>query len=115
MFLLLLIIPLEPQIATVERIEINYCYRENGDRRFIQVVYWNPDGHVREWHMLGCCKLIRRVRGREEYPYTLIRRCNDKTQVIRCRRIVITETEYDPEERDRRLLPVERRVKLFER
>ena len=104
-------------VDDAELVEVNHCYsRDTGRRRFVQVIYWGKEGsrrlHVREWHMLEKCQRIYRVAGRDVHPYTIIRRYGSGLQVIRARRFVVTHTFTDPEEDDRKLLPVAARRRL---
>ena len=113
--LLIGIVPVGPSSAEVaDVVEINHCYnRQSGERRFIQVIYWTRhEGnslHVREWHMLDKCQMIYRVRERGKRPVTVIRNTDGKLQVIRASKVKVTHTFYDPEEENRKLVPVEAR------
>jgi hypothetical protein len=102
-----------------EMVEVNHCYnRDTGERRFVQVIYWDthdtPCLHVREWHMLDKCHAIYQVPARGQQPITVIRRtdCGGNVQIIRAVRCRVTHTYTDPEEEDRKLLPIDARRPL---
>lgn len=104
---------------STDLIEINHCYnRDTGDRRFVQVIYWDCHGagcmHVREWHMADKCQSLFRVPERVGQPYTLIRfrECDGGLEVIRAKKCRITHTFCDPEEEDRKIFPLDWRVPL---
>lgn len=107
-----------PAPDETELVEVNHCYnRETGERRFVQIIYWDvQDGsylHVRDWHMADKCQAIVAVRHRTPLPYTVIRQRDCGTvQVVRARKLRVTHTFNDPEEEDRRVLPVEARRPL---
>ncbi len=115
--LLLGIVTQGPEPQTIEVVEVNHCYnRDTGERRFIQVIYWGRHDdstlHVREWHMLEKCHSIHHVHRRAAMPFTVIRRRDGNMQVVRARHYKVTHTFHDPEEDDRRLLPVDARRPL---
>ena len=106
-----------PETEATEVVEVNHCYnRDTGERRFIQVIYWDRYDastlHVREWHMLEQCHSIHHVHRRTDMPFTVIRRRDGKMQIVRARHYRVTHTFSDPEEEDRRFLPVDARRPL---
>jgi hypothetical protein len=120
MYVALLLIAIVPQSAEPEPadlVEVNHCYsRDTGERRFVQVIYWGAhDGstlHVREWHMMEKCQAIYRVADRPKMPITVVRQREGATEIIRARRFLETYTYFDPEEKDRQILPMGERRPL---
>jgi hypothetical protein len=103
-----------PVPETVELVEVNHCYNPcTGERRFIAVIYWDYYGssqlHVREWHMLDRCQSVFHIHERPNQPFTIVRQRDGKLQIIRARRYQVTHSFFDPEEEDRKLLPVDAR------
>lgn len=99
-----------PPTATVDLIEINHCYDDAGQLRFVQVIYWDR-GHVREWHMIDRVQVVYSHQG----GFKVVRETKGRTEVIWGRAGKTTWTWADPEEQDRRLRPVGKRVPLFGR
>lgn len=50
---LFLIIPVDYHINEVSRIEINHLYTSLGHHTIDQVILWDIDGHVQDYHILG--------------------------------------------------------------
>lgn len=96
-----------------ESVEVNTVRDEQGDVRLRQVVYWDYHDSslpaVRDWHMADKCMSIVHT-GKPDYPYTILRmRDCGSMQVIRTKRVTVTDTTFDVEEVNREILPVESR------
>ncbi len=111
----LCIIPRGPIPETVELVEVNTCFNEEGNKRFTQVIFWDRDRgaglHVRQWVMADRIMAMYRRRGVDGVTVIVI--VGDRWVVVRARRMKRTETFVDPEEDDRRVVGVENRKVIW--
>ncbi len=101
-----------PPITCFE-IEVNHCLDAEGNgERFVQVIFWRLYGrsvHVAWWCMVE--KLLQLYRnGERVLPWTAMLAGDDGVlREIRARKYKETWTDYDPEEGDRKVWPIDRR------
>jgi hypothetical protein len=62
--------------------------------------------------MLDRCHAIHIVPTRRDHPYSVLRGAGADVRIVHARQVKITHTFDDPEESDRRLLPVASRQPL---
>ena len=104
------------KLQVIGAIEVNHCYNQStGKKRFIQIILWDyyPGDerlHVREWTMY-CPKKHTFFTTNTGFYYFL----NSNLNMVKSRTYKVTHTYIDPEEEDRRLLPVDARRAVSKR
>ena len=100
---------------SVDVIELNHCYSEEGEKRFTQVIFWGlrnsyPGGEyvVVDWRMDKKQQLYPRKNHKDQYYY-LVWLDENYWRNVKSISFKETWTQYDPEVENRKIHPVDRR------
>lgn len=104
----------ERHVDEVEVIELNrFC--EDGMCVFAQLLFWStyPESglHIRDWRLLKHKSMIPKKHG-DKWETRWER--NGVTYVVTANEFKETRTNFDPDQRDREVIPKKHRKKLFE-
>lgn len=109
----------EPVRDSVDIIEVNHFYDQNGQLVFDQVIFW--EWHEREgrYHVLAW-RLLKRpsqfpVRDWQRGGHVAVWYDGDVLREVRAVAVRETWTQYDPELAERAFLPKDRRLELTRR
>ena len=102
------------RIDEVEVLELNHFFDENGKHVFDQLIFWatypKADLHVRGWRLVKSKSMIPKKRG-DKWETRWER--NGVKYVVTARGFKETKTAFDPELRDRKAIPKDKRNNLF--
>lgn len=109
MYTLILLTALGGQINRVDYIELNYMYNENDRSQcFTQYIFWKFSTTQREYIAIDWSIDIQPISYYEQM-YRLSCSKQDKKYKIVAPYFIITHTFYDPERRNLKLFPLEKR------
>lgn len=116
--LALLFVAILPPVDTVAResvevAELNYFYDEHGRLVFEQVIFYEESGRVRDWRLVKGDRQIIPSRDWEAKGHLSHWWDGDLERRVRAKSFQETHLQYDPELRDREILPKEERKELI--